>query len=147
MAYYYRGLLYLKKSDYQNARASFLCGEYQDTVWEKQDCNGDIALLPLLAGWSSYCDEDSVRGRDLVRTAIDKEPALASLVSMAASSLSSRPAWVRRRSARGNTRNCFHLRRRTMQRTVASGFTRPRLSLRTIPSASEMPRPRRRRRP
>ena len=55
---YYRGLLYLRKGDYQNARASFLAAEYQDTVAEQDTYLGDFAVMNLLAGWSSHCDQD-----------------------------------------------------------------------------------------
>jgi len=81
MAYYYRGLLYLRAGDYQNARASFLSADYQDTVSEKETYSGDFALMPLLAGWSSFCDGDGTRGRDLVRAAVEKEPSLSGVSS------------------------------------------------------------------
>lgn len=58
MAYYYRGLLYLMQGDFQNARASFISGEYQDTVAEAEEFEGDFALLDFLAGWASQCDGD-----------------------------------------------------------------------------------------
>jgi hypothetical protein len=60
MAYYYRGLLYLREGDYQNARASFTAGEFQDTLSEAEAFQGDFALMNFLAGWSASCagDED-----------------------------------------------------------------------------------------
>ena len=53
MAYYYRGLLYLRKGDYENARASFKGGLLQDTMAEQEVYQADFALLIFLEGWSS----------------------------------------------------------------------------------------------
>lgn len=53
MAYYYRGLLYLRKGDYENARASFKGGLLQDTMAEQKIYQADFALLIFLDGWSS----------------------------------------------------------------------------------------------
>lgn len=58
MVYYYRGLLYLRAGDYENARATFKAGEYQDTISEKEQFQGDFALLTYLSGWASYCIND-----------------------------------------------------------------------------------------
>ncbi len=55
MAYYYRGLLYLKEGDFENARAVFRAGEYQDTVSESEDFQADFAVLNYLNGWSLHC--------------------------------------------------------------------------------------------
>lgn len=55
MAYYYRGLLYLARDDYENARAMFRSGEYQDTVSEAEDFQADFALLNYLDGWALQC--------------------------------------------------------------------------------------------
>lgn len=61
MAFYYRGLLYLREGDYENARATFRAGEFQDTLSEAERFRGDFALLDYLAGWSSQCmgDDDA----------------------------------------------------------------------------------------
>lgn len=59
MAYYYRGLLYLRAGDYDNARAAFVAGEFQDTLSEAEEFQGDFALMNFLAGWSSYCAGDA----------------------------------------------------------------------------------------
>ncbi|MBF6023225.1 hypothetical protein [Lysobacter niastensis] len=64
MAYYYRGLLYLREGDYQNARASFMAGEFQDTLSEAEEFQGDFALMNYLSGWSSYCMGDTVQAGD-----------------------------------------------------------------------------------
>jgi tetratricopeptide (TPR) repeat protein len=53
MAYYYRGLLYVLKGDYENARASFKGGLLQDTMAEETIYQADFALLIFLEGWSS----------------------------------------------------------------------------------------------
>ena len=79
MVYYYRGLLYLRKGDYQNARASFLAADYQDTVAEQDSYQGDFAVMNLLAGWSSHCDHDEVRAKELYKLATIKDPSLVSL--------------------------------------------------------------------
>ncbi len=55
MAYYYRGLLYLREGDYGNARASFASAEYQDTISESEEFQSDFALMNYLAGWSARC--------------------------------------------------------------------------------------------
>lgn len=55
MAYYYRGLLYLREGDYENARASFEGGQLQDTYAEDQVYQNDFALLSVLSGWASQC--------------------------------------------------------------------------------------------
>ena len=59
MAYYYRGILYLKGADYENARASFRSGFLQDTLAEKEEFRGDFALLTFLEGWASHCNGNS----------------------------------------------------------------------------------------
>lgn len=55
MAYYYRGLLYLREGDYENARASFKGGMLQDTWAEEDEYQADFALMAFLEGWSSRC--------------------------------------------------------------------------------------------
>jgi len=58
MAYYYRGLLYLRRGDYENARASFRGGMIQDSLAEDEEFSQDFALLALLDGWASHCNGD-----------------------------------------------------------------------------------------
>lgn len=55
MAYYYRGLLYLRAGDYENARATFMAGEFQDTLSEAEQFQGDFGLMNYLSGWASHC--------------------------------------------------------------------------------------------
>ncbi len=54
MAYYYRGLLYLWKGDFENARASFKGGILQDAFAEEKQYACDFALLIFLSGWASH---------------------------------------------------------------------------------------------
>ncbi|RDV28036.1 hypothetical protein DXV75_03465 [Alteromonas aestuariivivens] len=53
MAYYYRGLVYLYRNEFDNARASFLSGLMQDAFAEEEQNRSDFALLMFLAGWSA----------------------------------------------------------------------------------------------
>ncbi|MDB5798252.1 MAG: hypothetical protein JWP36_2154 [Paucimonas sp.] len=70
MAYYYRGLLYAARNDYQNARAMFIQADYQDTVAEAETFAGDFALMPYLAGWSSVCDGNAGRAKEFYERAV-----------------------------------------------------------------------------
>ena len=64
MAYYYRGILYLKEGDYENARASFKSGILQDTLAEQEKHQQDFALLEYLEGWASQCNGDMALARE-----------------------------------------------------------------------------------
>ncbi|MGB1006978.1 MAG: hypothetical protein ACPGVX_07360, partial [Thalassobaculaceae bacterium] len=55
MVFYYLGLSYLALGDYQNARASFKAGEYQDSLSQAKKYQADFALLNFLAGWAAQC--------------------------------------------------------------------------------------------
>ena len=55
MVFYYLGLSYLALGDYQNARASFKAGEYQDSLSQAEKYQADFALLNYLAGWAAHC--------------------------------------------------------------------------------------------
>jgi len=55
MAYYYRGLLYLRAGDYQNAEACFKSGMLQDARAEEVQYRCDFALMAFLEGWSAQC--------------------------------------------------------------------------------------------
>lgn len=59
MAYYYRGLLYLRAGDYENARASFKGGMLQDSFAEDEKFRADFALMPFLQGWAAHCGGDA----------------------------------------------------------------------------------------
>lgn len=62
MTYYYRGLLYLRAGDYNNARAAFKGAEFQDTVSEAEEFQSDFALMNYLMGWSTMCAGDNGAG-------------------------------------------------------------------------------------
>ncbi len=53
MAYYYRGLLYMRRGDFENARASFKGGLLQDAMAEEEIYRADFAMLVFLEGWAS----------------------------------------------------------------------------------------------
>jgi hypothetical protein len=76
MAYYYRGLLYLRAGDYDNARAAFTAGEFQDTLSEAEEFQGDFALMNYLAGWASYCGGDNGLAGDAFALAEQVNPAI-----------------------------------------------------------------------
>jgi len=59
LAYYYRGLLYLKRGDYENARSSFKSGILQDAFAEESQYRTDFAALIFLMGWASLCAGDT----------------------------------------------------------------------------------------
>ena len=58
MAYYYRGLLYLKNADYENARASFRGGILQDSKSENTEYQADFKSLFLLEALSSKLNQN-----------------------------------------------------------------------------------------
>ena len=70
MAYFYRGLVYAAKGDFQNARAMFKQADYQDTVAESEVYAGDFGLMPYMAGWASYCDGNLGMAKDFLQQAI-----------------------------------------------------------------------------
>lgn len=53
MVFFYRGLLYLRNADYDNARASFINGIMHDAFAEEDQNRSDFALFLYLAGWSA----------------------------------------------------------------------------------------------
>ncbi|MCK0068178.1 hypothetical protein [Kordiimonas laminariae] len=75
MAYYYRGLLYLRIGDYENARAVFRAGEYQDSVSDLEEFQADFAVLNYLDGWALQCQGRS--GEEPFRRANEVRPNLA----------------------------------------------------------------------
>jgi tetratricopeptide (TPR) repeat protein len=54
MAYYYRGILYMRAGDFENARACFKAGIEQDAYAEEEQFQCDFALLMFLEGWCSH---------------------------------------------------------------------------------------------
>ncbi|PXA93108.1 hypothetical protein DMC47_22700 [Nostoc sp. 3335mG] len=55
MAYYYRGLLYLREGDYQNARIAFREAERMDTMSDAEEFQSDFAVMNYLQAWSLRC--------------------------------------------------------------------------------------------
>lgn len=53
MAYYYRGLLYWREGEPDNARACFRSAQFQDAGTEKNDYAADYVLLDYLDGFAS----------------------------------------------------------------------------------------------
>lgn len=74
MTYYYRGLLYVRAADYQNARASFLSAEQQSMMGESEDYQNTFGLMDYLAGWASYCDGDNERATEFGERAAKVQP-------------------------------------------------------------------------
>ena len=58
MVYYYRGLIFLRNADYENARAAFRQGSMQDAFAEEDQNQADFALLYFLEAWASHLNGD-----------------------------------------------------------------------------------------
>lgn len=69
MAYFYRGIVWAAKGDFQNARAMFKQADYQDTVAESEAYAGDFGLMPYMAGWASYCDGNAQLAKEFAAQA------------------------------------------------------------------------------
>lgn len=69
MAFFYRGLVYAARNDFQNARAMFKQADYQDTVAEAEQYAGDFGLMPYMAGWASHCDGNAALAADFQQMA------------------------------------------------------------------------------
>lgn len=65
MAFFYRGLLYLRDADFQNARAAFLQADLQNAMGQTERYDRSFALPVYLAAWASACDGDPTRAEDL----------------------------------------------------------------------------------
>ncbi|WP_051237381.1 hypothetical protein [Ottowia thiooxydans] len=79
MAYYYRGLVYVARGDFQNARAMFKQADYQDTVAESEQYAGDFGLMPYMAGWASHCDGNANLAQDFLQMAVKGDASYASM--------------------------------------------------------------------
>ena len=66
MAYYYRGQLYLKNGDYENARASFKSGLLQDARAEDKEYQADFLSLILLEALTSKANGDDELYKDAI---------------------------------------------------------------------------------
>lgn len=69
MAFFYRGLAYAARGDFQNARAMFKQADYQDTVAEGEAFQGDFGLMPYMAGWASFCDGNRDMAKEFLQRA------------------------------------------------------------------------------
>lgn len=78
MVFYYLGLAYLASGDYENARASFKAGEFQDTLSSEEEYQADFALLNYLSGWASHCNGDEGLATDAFSVAQDHRSSLSS---------------------------------------------------------------------
>ena len=76
MAYYYRGLLYLRDGEFDNAAAAFRAADYQDTQAEQEAFQGDFGLMPFLAAWAQNCRGNAGVAKDLYSQAVSKDKAL-----------------------------------------------------------------------
>ena len=79
MAYYYRGLLYLRDGEFDNAAAAFRAADYQDTQAEQEAYQGDFGLMPFLAAWAQHCRGNAGAAKDLYTQALSKDKAIAPL--------------------------------------------------------------------
>lgn len=73
MTYFYRGLLYIRAGDFDNAAASFRAADYQDTQAEKESFQGDFGLMPYMAAWAQSCRGNMVQAKDLLNQAKTKD--------------------------------------------------------------------------
>jgi len=55
MAYYYRGLIHLRRGEYEDARVAFRRGEFQDSLSEEDQNRSDFGLMNYLMGWAAQC--------------------------------------------------------------------------------------------
>ncbi|HTH15245.1 MAG TPA: hypothetical protein VL974_01220 [Magnetospirillum sp.] len=65
MAYYYRGLLYLARGDWDNAQAAFQGGVLQDTFAEEARYRADVGSLVWLQAWANRCRGNVARAKEL----------------------------------------------------------------------------------
>ncbi|WP_051284966.1 hypothetical protein [Nisaea denitrificans] len=77
MVFYYLGLAYLAEGDFENARASFKAGEFQDTLSTEEEYQADFALLNYLSGWASKCNGDDELAEDAFSVAHEHRHTLA----------------------------------------------------------------------
>ncbi len=77
MAYYYRGLLYLARGDWDNAQAAFQGGTLQDTFADQERYRADMGSLVWLEAWANRCRGNTDRAKELFAEAQDINPKLA----------------------------------------------------------------------
>lgn len=81
MTYFYRGLLYVRAGDYDNAAASFRAADYQDTQAEQESYQGDFGLMPFMAAWAQACRGNTVQAKDLLNQAKTRDTTFAATFS------------------------------------------------------------------
>lgn len=81
MAYYYRGLLYMRAGDYDNARASFKSAEFQDTLSESETFQSDFAAMNYLIGWTQKCQGQTSAAAESFEIATKAQDGLAAPAS------------------------------------------------------------------
>jgi tetratricopeptide (TPR) repeat protein len=74
MTYLYRGLLYSRAGDLENARASFLASEQQSMLGESEEYQSTFGLSNFLAAWASGCSGDAPRAEELRQRAASVQP-------------------------------------------------------------------------
>jgi hypothetical protein len=74
MVFLYRGLLYLRAGDYENARAAFRQGGLQDAFAEEQQNRSDFAVLLFLEAWASHLNGDFDIRDDTMRRVFELRP-------------------------------------------------------------------------
>lgn len=74
MTYLYRGLLYARVGDFENARAAFLAADQQSMMGESEDYQSTFGLMSFLGSWASTCGGDAARSEDLLRRAVELQP-------------------------------------------------------------------------
>ncbi len=81
MAFYYAGVTYLSRREWDNARASFRGGLLQDAFAEEEQYRSDSALMHYLFGWASRRMGDGDGERFGIGEALRLRPELAGLGS------------------------------------------------------------------
>jgi len=77
MAYYYRGLAYMRSGEYDNAAASFRGAIFQDSIAAEETYRSDFAAMLFLEGWARRCYGNAVDARDAFAEAARHQPRLA----------------------------------------------------------------------
>ncbi|MEX2285390.1 MAG: hypothetical protein WEE89_23090 [Gemmatimonadota bacterium] len=74
MAFYYRGLVFLKQHDFGNAQAAFRMSVQQDAFAEEEQNNYDAVLPLFLQGWALQQQGSSVGAREAFRMVRELRP-------------------------------------------------------------------------
>jgi tetratricopeptide (TPR) repeat protein len=74
MVFAYRGLVFLREGDYENARAAFRQGQLQDAFAEEDQNRDDFALLRFLEAWASHANGDKDLADEAMKGVKDLRP-------------------------------------------------------------------------